>query len=61
MFYFVLLNSNAIRPFLCRFYILPQLSKPIEDASFTKGIQRYLKFEKGASKKNDKAAYDMKV
>lgn len=47
--------------FFALFLILPQLSKPIEDASFTKGIQRYLKFEKGASKKNEKAGYDMKV
>jgi Ca2+-binding EF-hand superfamily protein len=28
-----------------------KLSKPIEDASFSKGIQRYLKFEKGAANK----------
>jgi Ca2+-binding EF-hand superfamily protein len=26
-----------------------KLSKPIEDASFSKGIQRYLKFEKGSA------------
>jgi len=33
-----------------------QLSKPIEDASFSKGISRYLKFEKsqGAEKADDK-------
>jgi hypothetical protein len=32
-----------------------QLSKTVADASFLKGIQRYLKFEKGASVKDEKA------
>ena len=32
-----------------------QLSKTVADASFLKGIQRYLKFEKGASEKDEKA------
>ena len=32
-----------------------QLSKTVADASFLKGIQRYLKFEKGASVKGEKA------
>lgn len=37
-----------------------KLSKPIEDASFSKGIQRYLKFEKGATPTNAEPSTDPK-
>lgn len=37
-----------------------KLSKPIEDASFSKGIQRYLKFEKGAPAPNSEPSTDPK-
>jgi len=36
-------------PYALFFLFQIQLSKSIEDASFSKGIQRYLKFEKGKS------------
>jgi len=38
-----------------------KLSKPIEDASFAKGIQRYLKFEKGKAPLSNDAKNDVSL